>query len=74
MNVSTHAVLADAKSQPMRVCVIFASIIGNALERYDFTVYAFLATMAAPTARFAALVCRFEPGTRAHRRGVRVPK
>jgi hypothetical protein len=42
MNVSTHAVLADAKSQPMRVCVIFASIIGNALEWYDFTVYAFL--------------------------------
>jgi len=45
MNVSTHTVLADAKSQPMRVRVIFASIIGNALEWYDFTVYAFLATI-----------------------------
>jgi MHS family proline/betaine transporter-like MFS transporter len=45
MNVSTRTVLADAKSQPMRVRVIFASIIGNALEWYDFTVYAFLATI-----------------------------
>ena len=45
MNVSTHTALAEAKSQPMQVRVIFASIIGNALEWYDFTVYAFLATI-----------------------------
>jgi MFS transporter, MHS family, proline/betaine transporter len=45
MSVSTHTVLAEAESQPMQVRVIFASIIGNALEWYDFTVYAFLATI-----------------------------
>jgi MFS transporter, MHS family, proline/betaine transporter len=45
MNVSIHPLAADASSQPMRVRVIFASIIGNALEWYDFTVYAFLATI-----------------------------
>jgi MHS family proline/betaine transporter-like MFS transporter len=45
MNVSIHPLAADATSQPMRVRVIFASIIGNALEWYDFTVYASLATI-----------------------------
>lgn len=45
MNVSTPTVVAEARSQPMQVRVIFASIIGNALEWYDFTVYAFLATI-----------------------------
>lgn len=45
MQASSPTAVAMAHTQPMRARVIFASILGNALEWYDFTVYAFLATI-----------------------------
>jgi len=44
VSTSTTAVPMSA-AQPMRARVIIASILGNSLEWYDFTVYAFLATI-----------------------------
>jgi MHS family proline/betaine transporter-like MFS transporter len=45
MTVSIPADEASAAQQPMRTRVIAASVIGNSLEWYDFTIYAFLATI-----------------------------
>ncbi|MEW9586934.1 MFS transporter, partial [Paraburkholderia sp. DGU8] len=45
MTVKTMSGTAVGAKQPMRVHVIAASVIGNALEWYDFTVYAFLSTI-----------------------------
>ncbi|HEY2000400.1 MFS transporter [Paraburkholderia sp.] len=45
MHATSPAAVTLAQTQPMRARVILASILGNALEWYDFTVYAFLATI-----------------------------
>jgi MHS family proline/betaine transporter-like MFS transporter len=45
MTVNTMSGTAVAAKRPMQLRVITASVIGNALEWYDFTVYAFLATI-----------------------------
>lgn len=46
MNTASFSTAASASpARPMQVRVVFASILGNALEWYDFTVYAFLATI-----------------------------
>jgi MFS transporter, MHS family, proline/betaine transporter len=45
MQASSPTAVAMEQTHPMRARVIFASILGNALEWYDFTVYAFLATI-----------------------------
>ena len=42
---SSTTALPMSVAQPMRARVIIASILGNSLEWYDFTVYAFLATI-----------------------------
>jgi MHS family proline/betaine transporter-like MFS transporter len=42
---SSTTALPMSAAQPMRARVIIASILGNSLEWYDFTVYAFLATI-----------------------------
>jgi MHS family proline/betaine transporter-like MFS transporter len=45
MTISIPAQAAQVDQQPMRARVIAASVIGNSLEWYDFTIYAFLATI-----------------------------
>jgi MHS family proline/betaine transporter-like MFS transporter len=42
---SSTTAVPISSAQPMRARVIVASILGNSLEWYDFTVYAFLATI-----------------------------
>lgn len=46
MNTASFSTATSVSpTRPMQVRVVFASILGNALEWYDFTVYAFLATI-----------------------------